>query len=328
MTLISRPMRNILILGGSGFVGRATCAELVEHAGGGGLSLTVPTRRARNGRPIQHLPGVEIVEADVGRDDGATLARLVAGRDAVVNLIAILHGDARRFEHVHVELPRRLARACRDAGVLRLLHVSALGVGADAPSLYLRSKAAGEAVLREAGLALTVLRPSVIFGAEDRLTNLFASLQRVFPVLPLGGADARFQPVWVRDVARAIVQCLIRPDAIGQTYECCGPQVLTLAELVRLAGRHAGRERAVLPLPGPLARLQALAMELMPGEPLMSRDNLRSLQVPNVASGTLPGLQALGIEPASMDAVLPTYLGAGRGGAARLNPLRKRAHRD
>jgi len=327
MILSSRPMHNLLLLGGSGFVGRAICAELVEHAGGGGITLSVPTRRARHGRPIQHLPGVEIVEADVGRDDG-TLERLVAGRDAVVNLIAILHGDAQRFEQVHVELPRRLARACRAAGVQRLLHVSALGVGADAPSLYLRSKAAGEAVLREAGLALTVLRPSVIFGAEDRLTNLFASLQRVFPVLPLGGAGALFQPVWVRDVARAIVQGLSRYDAIGQTYECCGPQVLTLAELVRLAGRHAGCERAVLPLPGPLAALQALAMELMPGEPLMSRDNLRSLQVPNVATGTLPGLSALGIEPASIDAVLPTYLGAGRAGTARLNPLRTRAHRD
>jgi NADH dehydrogenase len=327
MPLIGRPMRNILILGGSGFVGRATCNELIEHAGGGGLTLTVPTRRARNARPIQHLPGVDIVEADVGRDDAA-LARLVAGRDAVVNLIAILHGDQRRFEQVHVELPRRLARACRDAGVLRLLHVSALGVGADAPSLYLRSKTAGEAVLREAGLALTVLRPSVIFGAEDRFTNLFASLQRLLPLMPLGGANARFQPVWVRDVARAIVQCLIRPEAIGQTYECCGPSVHTLAELVRLAGRHAGHERTVLPLPAALAKLQALAMELMPGEPLMSRDNLRSLQVPNVATGALPGLQALGIEPASIDAVLPTYLGAGRSGSARLNPLRSRGERD
>jgi len=320
-------MPNILILGGSGFVGRATCAELVEQAGGGGLTLAVPTRRARNGRAIRHLPGIEILEADVGRDDAA-LARLVAGRDAVVNLIAILHGDARRFEQVHVELPRRLARACRDAGVERLLHVSALGVGPDAPSLYLRSKTAGEAVLREAGLALTVLRPSVIFGAEDRLTNLFASLQKLLPLLPLGGAGARFQPVWVRDVARAIVRCLAQHATIGQTYECTGPQVLTLAELVRMAGRHAGCERPLLPLPGPLATLQALAMELVPGEPLMSRDNLRSLQVPNVATGTLPGLAALGIEPASMDAVLPTYLGAQRVGSARLNPLRTRAHRD
>ena len=325
--LITRPMRNLLLLGGSGFVGRATCAELVEHAGGGGLTLAVPTRRARNARPLRHLPGMEIIETDVGRDDAA-LAGLVAGRDAVVNLVAILHGDAGRFEQVHVELPRRLARACRDAGVRRLVHVSALGVGPDSPSLYLRSKTAGEAVLREAGLDLTLLRPSVIFGAEDRLTNLFASLQRLLPLLPLGGAGARFQPVWVCDVARAIVQCLHRPDTIGQTYECTGPQVLTLAELVRLAGRHAGCARPVLPLPGPLASLQALAMELLPGEPLMSRDNLRSLQVPNVATGKLPGLTALGIEPASMDAVLPSYLGPQRGGSARLNPLRTRAHRD
>jgi len=320
-------MNNVLILGGSGFVGRATCAELVEHAGGGGLTLCVPTRRARNGRAIRHLPGVEIVETDVGRDDAA-LERLVAGRDAVVNLVAILHGDARRFEQVHVELPRRLARVCHSAGVRRLVHVSALGVGPDAPSLYLRSKTAGEAVLRDAGLALTVLRPSVIFGAEDRFTNLFASLQQVFPLMPLGGAGARFQPVWVRDVARAIVRSLAQPATAGQTYECCGPGVYTLAELVRLTGRHAGCERWVLPLPGALATLQALAMELAPGEPLMSRDNLRSLQVPNVATGTLPGLAALGIEPAAIEAVLPTYLGRARGGSARLNPLRTRAHRE
>lgn len=318
-------MNNVLLLGGTGFVGRATCAELVQRAGGGGTTVAVATRRLGHARAIQSLPTVEVVEADVVGDAGA-LDRLLTGRDAVVHLIAVLHGDQRRFERLHVEWPQRLGEACRRAGVKRVVHVSALGVAADAPSMYLRSKAGGEAALAQAGLDLTVLRPSVIFGAEDRLLNLFAALQRVFPVVPLAGADARFQPVWVRDVARAIVRCLEQPRTAGQTYECAGPRELTLADLVRLAGRFAGCERPVIPLPPALAALQARLMELMPGEPLMSRDNLRSMLVPNVATGTLPGLAALGIEPASLEAVVPTYLGSGAG-RARLTPLRARAHR-
>jgi uncharacterized protein YbjT (DUF2867 family) len=287
----------------------------------------VPTRRAMHANAIRHLPGIVVQTADV--HDDATLARLVAGCDAVVNLIAILHGSAREFERVHVALPQRLARACNAAGVARLVHVSALGVGDDparAPSNYLRSKTAGEKLLREAGLALTVLRPSVIFGAGDSFLNLFAALQTVFPVMPLAGTDARFQPVWVEDVARAIVRCLQSPQTIGRTYECVGPEVFTLAELVRLAGRWSGHERPVLRLPMALGRMQAALMELAPGTPLMSRDNLDSMQVPNVATGTLPGLQALGIEPAALASVAPGYLGD-RDGRARLNALRERAGR-
>ena len=158
---------------------------------------------------------------------------------------------------MHVALPRRLAAACQRQGVRRLVHVSALGVGPQGPSNYLRSKAAGEQVLREADLDLSILRPSVIFGAQDRFLNLFAALQDVAPVLPLAGADARFQPVWVNDVAAAVVACLARPDTIGQTYECAGPDVFTLADLVRLAGTLSGHPRPIVPLPAALARLQA-----------------------------------------------------------------------
>lgn len=319
-------MNNILVLGGTGFVGRATCAELVQRHGGGSATIAVPTRRLAHGDAIRFLPTVELIEADVVRDPGA-LPRLVAGRDAVVNLIAVLHGDEARFRQLHVELPRRVAAACRDTGVRRIVHVSALGVGPGAPSLYLRSKTEGEAVLTASGLDVTILRPSVIFGAGDRFLNLFASLQALFPLMPLAGADARFQPVWVQDVAQAIVRCLEQPQTVGKVYECVGPKVYTLAELVRLAGRLAGHERPVLPLPGPLARLQALTMELLPGEPLMSRDNLLSMQVPSVAAGQSPGLEALGITPAAVEAVAPTYLG-GTAGRSRLGPLRERAHRD
>ncbi len=314
----------ILVLGGTGFVGRSVCEKLVERHGGAGRGIVVPTRRLGHGRHLQMLPGLQLVEADV--HDDTQLARLVAGCDAVVNLVAVLQGDERRFRHVHVELPRRIAAACRSAGVKRLVHVSALGVADDAPSQYLRSKAQGEKVLREAGLDLTILRPSLIFGAHDRLLNLFAAMQAVAPLVPLAGADSRYQPVWVDDVARAVVRCLDDATTIGQTYECAGPEVFTLRQIVQSAGRWAGHPRAVIGLPGAVATLQAVAMELLPGEPLMSRDNLASMRVPNVASGTLPGLEAIGIQPAAMAAVAPGYLAPGQG-LARLNAWRARARR-
>jgi NADH dehydrogenase len=310
-------MKKILLLGGTGFVGRSLCERLVERDAG--LRLTVPTRHLAHAKPVQFLPTVDPVRCDV--HDDAQLARVLAGHDAVVNLIAILHGSAAEFDRAHVQLARRLAGACSAAGVRRLVHVSALGVAADAPSDYLRSKAEAEAVLRAAPLELSVLRPSVIFGAEDRFLNLFAALQAVFPVMPLAGVDAQFQPVWVEDVAEAVVRCLERKESIGQTYECAGPKVFTLRELVQLAGRLSGHERPVVALPESMGRLQAMAMELLPGVPLMSRDNILSMRVPNVATGRLPGLQALGIEPASLPAVAPGYLAPGEG-LARLNQWR------
>jgi len=315
---------NLLLLGGTGFVGRSLCEKRVERARGGEGRITVPSRQPQRAKAIQLLPTVEVVNADV--HDEKQLARLVAGRDAVVNLVAILHGSEAAFQHVHVELPRKLARACQAAGVRRVVHVSALGAAANAPSRYLRSKAEGEAVLRAAGLDLTVLRPSVIFGTEDRFLNLFARLQAFFPLMPLAGAGARFQPVWVNDVAQAIVNSLDRRDSIGQTYECVGPRVYTLAELVRLAGRWSGHERPVIPLPAALGQLQAMLMEWLPGEPLMSRDNLASMQVANVASGTHPGLDALGIQPTALEGVMPEWLARG-GGPARLDAWRRGAGR-
>jgi uncharacterized protein YbjT (DUF2867 family) len=319
-------MNNILVLGGSGFVGSNLCGRWIKHSGGAGGRLAVPTRRPQRARHIQLLPSVEVVPADL--HDDAQLARLVQGRDAVVNLVAILHGSASDFQHVHVDLPRRLASACRSAGVRRLVHVSALGAAAEAPSHYLRSKAAGEAVLTTAaelgqGLDLTLLRPSVIFGEHDHFLNLFARLQRVLPVMPLAGHQARFQPVWVEDVAEAIVRCLEDPTTIGDTIECAGPKVYTLGELVRLAGQWSGHPRPILPLPMALGTLQALTMELLPGEPLISRDNLASMRVPNVASGHGPGLSRLGITPASLESVMPPLLGR-HNGPARLDPWRAR----
>ncbi len=316
-------MKQVLVLGGTGFVGRAVCECLAEQAPA--TRVRVPTRRAAHGNSVRFLPNVDLLSANV--HDEAQLRRLVAGCDAVINLVAILHGSAAAFEQVHVALPRKLAQACQAAGVRRLVHISALGVGPNSPSNYLRSKTAGEAVLTEAQLDLTVLRPSVIFGVDDHFLNLFAQLQAVAPVFPLAGGGARFQPVWVQDVARGIVAALMQQQSIGQVIECAGPDVLTLSELVRLSGRWAGVERPQIPLPAPVGRLQAAMMEWLPGEPLMSRDNVDSMRVPNVASGQLPGLQSLGITPAAVAAVAPGYLGRHQG-VARLDVWRRLARRD
>ena len=303
-------MKRILILGGTGFVGRRICV-LLSHAG---WPVTVPSRNPGQARHLSGRPGITMVPRDV--HDEATLVRLLTGMDAVVNLVAILHGTAATFGRVHVELPRTIVKACAATGVRRLVQVSALGAAQDGPSMYQRSKARGEAVLKAAATAgtldLSVLRPSVIFGAQDKFLNVFAQLQRMFPVIPLAGADTRFQPVWVEDVAAAVMRCLQDDATIGQTFEACGPEVFTLRDLVRLAGQYAGvnqgRGRAVFALPMPLARLQAWLMERLPGEPLMSGDNLDSMAVDNIASGKVPGLDALGITPAALAAIAPGYL--------------------
>lgn len=316
-------MDNILVLGGTGFVGRVLCEKLTERLGSGGR-IVVPSRHPQRAKDLITLPPVQVVRANV--HDEAQLAQLVRGRDAVINLVAILHGSERDFERVHVELPRRLAAACAAAGVRRVLHVSALGAAESAPSMYQRSKARGEALLRQAPLDLTVFRPSVIFGEHDRFINLFASLQRVLPVMPLARADAKLQPVWVDDVACAIVRSLDERSTIGQTVECTGPQAHALRDLVKLAGRWSGHARPVIGMPDAFGKLQALMLELLPGEPLMSRDNLASLKVDNVASGEGLTLAALGIQPRAIESVMPALLGH-RSGPARMEPWRALARR-
>ena len=314
-------LNKLLVLGGTGFVGRTLCERLADRQGDGLVDLLVPSRNPARAKYLQVLPTVRLPHADV--HDEAQLTRLLQGRDAVVNLVAILHGSEAAFERAHVALPRTLVRACAAAGVRRVVHISALGAATDAPSRYLRSKAAGEAVLTGSGLDVTILRPSVIFGDHDRFLNLFAALQRPFPVMPLAGADARFQPVWVGDVAAACMRCLDDPATIGKTYEVAGPEVFTLRQLVEAAGRWSGHPRPVLALPAALGRLQALALECLPGEPMMSRDNLDSMRVDNVAGGHLPGLAALGLEPATLASIAPDYLDPTLG-QGRLDAWRRR----
>ena len=318
-------MKKILVLGGTGFVGRHVCEKLTRLS----YRVTVPTRRRENAKLVQHLPRLDVLEADI--HDPVALAKLVAGHDAVINLVAILHGDEAAFERAHVALPASLARACVQTGVKRVVHVSALGAALDAPSMYQRSKARGEAVLQAAGLDLTILRPSVIFGSDDKFLNMFASLQKVFPVMPLAGGATRFQPVWVEDVAQAIVNSVsYNVQTVPAIAEACGPDVFTLKELVQLAARYAGinhgQGRPVLALPIALGRVQAALMRLLPGEPMLSRDNLDSMQVDNIASGKRPGLAALHITPTALAAIAPLYLGK-QSTAAHLLALRKTSGR-
>ncbi|MGA8008658.1 MAG: complex I NDUFA9 subunit family protein [Thiomonas sp.] len=309
--------QNILVIGGSGFIG----SRLVNALSLGNHFVTVPTRRRQRARHLVQLPLVDVIETDV--HDDAKLAKLVAGRDAVVNLVGVLQGKSGRpygpdFARAHVELPRRIAAACAQHGVRRLVHMSALGADSSGPSMYLRSKGDGEAALKaQAGLDLTLFRPSVVFGPEDSFLNTFARLQRMFPAVPLAGAKTRFAPVYVGDVVTAFASSLVGAqarDTIGQTYELCGPNTYTLAELVRLSGQWArvggGGGRSVIPLPDALGRLQARLMELAPGVPVMSRDNLDSMKVDSVCSGAMPGfVPALGVaHPESLEAIAPSYL--------------------
>ena len=316
-------MNNFLVLGGTGFLGLSVCERLVERTGSGDARVVVPTRHPQRAAHLLPLPIIEV--APWNPDDDAQLERLVHRRDAVINLVGVLHGSEAEFRRVHADLPARLARACAAQGVPRIVHVSALGADAGAPSMYLRSKAAGEAALLGGPVDTVILRPSVMFGEHDRLMNRFAALQRVFPVMPLPCAGARFQPVWVDDVAAAVVRALDLRQ--GETFECVGPAVYTLRQLVELAGQWSGHPRWVWPLPPALGRLQASLLERLPGEPMMSRDNLASMQVPNVATGRLPTLAKLGIAPRALESVMPDLL-AWRSGPARLDSWRALAHRQ
>jgi NADH dehydrogenase len=321
-------LENVLVTGGSGFIGRHLVAALAAQ----GLRVTVPTRHRERAKHLILLPTVDVVEADILERD--VLERLVRGKQAVINLVGILHGRHGRrsergpndygpdFARIHVELPQAIVAACRHQGVKRLLHLSALGISPSAPSEYLRSKAIGEqAVLAADDLEVTALRPSVVFGPEDRFLNQFARLARFTPVLAIPCPQARFQPVYVGDVARAVVRALDDPDTFGKAYELCGPQQYTLKALVEVVCHITGRERIIIGLSDRLSRLQAAVMEMLPGK-LMTRDNYRSMQVPNCCTGVFP----FGIQPLALEGVAPAWL-APSGPRERYPQLRWRARR-
>lgn len=327
--------RTILVIGGSGFIGSAIVARLCAL----GKRVIVPTRRRERAKHLILLPTADVVEADVSEPE--TLAGLVQGADAVINLAGVLHSDTgtpygRRFQAVHVDLARKVAEACVAARVPRLLHMSSLRADANGPSMYLRSKAAGEAAVRDAvagsaahgasgvqQTALTIFRTSVVFGRNDKFINLFAWMQKFAPFVLLGKPDAKLQPVWVEDLAQAFVNALDEPRTFGNAYDIAGPAVYTLKQLMEYAGTVSGHPRKVIGLPDALAYLQAWAMEFSPVE-MLSRDNLDSTRVDNVMQG--PVGSELGVTPAAMEAVVPAYL-AGKSPRERYMLFRDHAGR-
>lgn len=292
--------RSVVVLGGSGFVGR----HIVNRLAADERPVLVPTQSREYAKHLILLPTVDVVEADV--HDRDALIRLFEGAGAVINLIGVLNqarsGD---FHRVHVELAQNVVAACKAAGVSRLLHMSALNADPSGPSEYLRTKGEAEQIVVASALQWTIFQPSVIFGPEDSFLNLFARLQRFLPVIPLGCPKARFQPVYVGDVAQAFVQALEDEVTIGHRYALCGPTVYTLKDLVRYVGLQTGYERPVLGLPAALAKLQAWMLERLPGK-LMSRDNVASMSVDSVCS--THALAPPGFQPTSLETIAPTYL--------------------
>ncbi|MGB8339540.1 MAG: complex I NDUFA9 subunit family protein [Burkholderiales bacterium] len=292
----------ICILGGSGFVG----SHIVSLLAAQGTAVRVVTAKREHAKTLFVFPSVEIVEANI--HDEVELARVTNGCDSVINLVGVLH-DSRKhgkgFRHAHVELARKVITACKANGIERLLHMSALKAHVSAPSGYLRSKGKAEQLVRDSGLKWTIFCPSVIFGRGDNFLNLFASLLSVVPLMPLAGAKAKFQPVWVEDVAQAFVNSLQNRNTFGQSYNLCGPKKYTLHELVQLVASIKNVKRIIIGLPAPIAKFQALVMEYLPGK-LMSRDNLLSMEVDSTCDCDFPAV--FGFTPSALESIAAQFL--------------------
>jgi uncharacterized protein YbjT (DUF2867 family) len=294
---------SVCVIGGTGFLGSHVARQLAAR----GIRVRVPTRRRERAKALIVLPTVDVFNADI--HNPAMLERAIGNCDAVISLVGILH-EARSgdFVRMHTELPRKIVDACRKTGLRRLLHVSALKVAHDAPSAYLRSKADGEQqihVAEASGIRTTIFRPSVVFGPEDRFLNVFARLAQTLPAIMLPCPKACFQPVYVADVARALVESLELAQTYGRTFELCGPATYTLHELVKYVSRLLQVERPILPLNDEMSHLLAWMMEWSPVK-LLSRDNYQSMKVANVCDCPFPAV--LGFLPSALEAVVPTYL--------------------
>jgi NADH dehydrogenase len=313
----------VCILGGTGFVGRHIANRLANTD----VRIKVLTGHPERNRHLLPIPNLRLIGANV--HDESSLRRELADVDTVINLVGVLNDSKKPgagFEAAHVELPDKLVSACRASGVQRLLHMSALGASPEAPSRYQQTKGRGEQRVMAAHgdeLAVTAFRPSVVFGAEDSFLNTFARMLRLAPVLMLPTPEARFQPVYVGDVADAFIHAMDRRATFGQRYDLCGPDVYTLRELVEYCARVMGLRRRVIGLPDGLSRLQGRVMQHLPGK-LYTYDNYLSSTVDNVCSGA--DLAELGIHPAGLDAVVPYYLG-GQRQRQRYNQYRRLARR-
>ena len=293
------------VFGGSGFIGRYVVKRLTHK----GFVVRVAVRdpeRALFLKPMGAVGQVVPLSASVTNEAG--VHRAVDGADMVVNLVGILaerrNGD---FARVHAEGAGRVARLSAAAGVGRLVQMSAIGADTAAPSEYGRTKGMGEQAIRAAFPAATILRPSLVFGPEDQLFNRFAAMARMLPVMPVICGETQFQPVYVGDVADAVMAGLSRPDAAGAVYELGGPRVWRMRELLAYILTETARNRPMVDVPMWAARLQARLMELVPGKPL-TRDQLLMLQRDNVVGTDMPGLPELGIVPTPVELVVPTYL--------------------
>jgi len=294
------------VFGGSGFIGRYVVTNLARD----GWLVRVAVRRPDEALFLK-TAGVVGTVTPVATNvrDRASVARAVAGADAVANLVGILHeGGPQRFQAVQAEGARTIAEEAARAGARHLVHVSAIGADPSSNSAYARTKAEGETAVRQAFSSAVILRPSIVFGPEDGFFNRFARMTMLAPALPLiGGGRTRFQPVYVGDVADAVVKAIETPDAAGHTYELGGPKIYSFAELMHLMLDEIGRKRLLLPLPFPIASLMGSVMQCLPN-PQLTADQVKLLKRDNVVSEGASGLAALGITPTSVEAILPTYL--------------------
>lgn len=284
---------DILLIGGNGFVGRVLAAQLQLA----GYTVLIPTSHPFHGRELRLLPKVHIEEADIHEFDTLqSLCSRVKPGGAVINLVGVLHDKpgnpyGKVFRAAHVDLPKNIITAMQLTGLKRYLHMSALGADANGPSMYQRSKGDGELAVKASNLDWTTFRPSVIFGAQDQFINLFSKLTKLLPLMPLANYQAKFQPVSVDDVAAAFVKALKLPQTIRQSYDLVGPTVYTMQEIVEFAKRKAKTSCWVIPVPAFVGYLQALAFEFLPGPTLMSRDNIASMELPNILP--VSGIDAL-----------------------------------
>ena len=304
----------VTLFGGSGFLG----SQMVARFARAGARVRVVVRDPESARHLKPLgdPGQIVASRGSLRDDAAVAAG-VAGAQVVVNLVGILYESGRQtFDAVHVDGARRVAEAAAAAGAARLVQVSAIGASPRSPARYVRSKAAGEAAVREAFPGASIVRPSIVFGPDDDFFNRFAALARIAWVLPLfGGGHTRFQPVYVGDVAEAVLRIAGDPATAGKTYELGGPRVYSFREVLEIVLAETGRRRLLLPLPFWVANLQAAVLEQLPVPPL-TRDQVKMLMRDNVVGADTLGLADLGIAPTAVETVVPTYLARfGRVGA-------------
>jgi len=296
----------VTVFGASGFIGRNIVRELAKR-GARVNAVCRDVEKAKFLKPMGVVGQVTPMRADV--TDASAIARAVNGASIVINLVGILHQSGRNtFDAVQGTAPGLIAKAAKDAGAEAMVHVSAIGADANSASQYARSKAAGEQAVRAAFPESVILRPSVVFGANDSFFNKFAALALISPVLPLiGGGETKFQPVYVDDVADAVIAALEIPAAKAQTYELGGPEIYSFRELMEMVLKETNRKAKLVTLPFWAASIKATFLELLPS-PMLTRDQVELLKSDNVVSAGAKTLDDLGVKPTPVEVIVPTYL--------------------